>query len=148
MSHQSLEAAVRALFERYAAFFNRAISGKADAGEIVDVYAAHFIAASPRGVMTGANDDSLKPVMERGYAHYRAIGTERMDIRGIDIVPLDALHCVASVHWTAFYHRKEGQDIAIDFDVHYLVQNLEGGPKIFGWVTGDEEAELKKHGIS
>jgi len=39
------------------------------------------------------------------------------------------------------------QGYAIDFDVHYLVQKLDGDPKIFGWVSGDEQALLRKHGI-
>lgn len=36
---------------------------------------------------------------------------------------------------------------AIDFDVHYLVQVLNGGAKVFGWVSGNEQPELKRHGI-
>lgn len=38
-------------------------------------------------------------------------------------------------------------DVAIDFDVHYLVQQLGAQPKVFGWVSGDEQALLKEHGI-
>ncbi len=29
----------------------------------------------------------------------------------------------------------------------HLVQKLDGEPKIFGWVSGDEQALLRKHGI-
>jgi hypothetical protein len=43
--------------------------------------------------------------------------------------------------------RKDQPDVAIDFDVHYFVQTLDGEPKVFGWVSGDEQALLKKHGI-
>jgi hypothetical protein len=142
-----VEAAVRALFERYAEFFNRAIGGTVDLDQITAVYTPEFISASPRGVMTGKNDDSLKPVMERGYAHYRAIGTKEMRIQELQITPIDDLHCFARVGWKAIYDRKGAPDVEIDFDVHYLVQNLDGHPKIFGWVTGDEEATLRKHGI-
>ena len=54
---------------------------------------------------------------------------------------------VAHVAWTATYARKDQSDTAIDFDVHYLVQALDGMPKVFGWVSGDEQAMLRKHGI-
>jgi hypothetical protein len=54
---------------------------------------------------------------------------------------------MAHVAWTATYARKDKPDVAIDFDVHYLVQHLGGAPKIFGWISGDEEAVLKQHGI-
>jgi len=37
--------------------------------------------------------------------------------------------------------------VALDFDVHYLVQALEGEAKVFGWVLGDEQALLREHGI-
>jgi hypothetical protein len=84
---------------------------------------------------------------DQNYAHYRAIGTKEMRIRSLDTSPIDAHHCVAHVGWTATYARKSQPDITIDFDVHYLVQDLDGEPKIFGWVSGDEQALLKKHGI-
>jgi hypothetical protein len=35
----------------------------------------------------------------------------------------------------------------IDFDVHYLVQQLNAEPKVFGWISGDEQALLREHGI-
>jgi hypothetical protein len=38
-------------------------------------------------------------------------------------------------------------DVAMDFEVHYFVQVSEGKPQVFGWVSGDEQALLKEHGI-
>ena len=70
-----------------------------------------------------------------------------MRIRDIRVSPIDEHHCVAHVGWVGVYARKEQPDLRIDFDVHYLVQKLEEGPKIFGWVSGDEQALLQKHGI-
>ena len=43
--------------------------------------------------------------------------------------------------------RKDRPDVAIDFDVHYFIQTLDREPKVFGWVSGDEQALLRKHGI-
>jgi hypothetical protein len=54
---------------------------------------------------------------------------------------------VAHVAWTGLYVRKGQSDLTIDFNVHCLVQKLDGDPKIFGWVSGDEQALLKEHGI-
>jgi hypothetical protein len=142
-----METSVRKLFERYERFFNRSLGGDMDMDEVASLYAPEFIAASPAGVMTGKNDDELKQVMAKGYAHYREIGTKAMRIRGIRISPMDDQHCVAHVAWTATYARKDQADVAIDFDVHYFVQKLDGEPKVFGWVSGDEQALLKKHGI-
>ncbi|MGX9117920.1 DUF6841 family protein [Mesorhizobium sp. BHbsci] len=142
-----MEAQVRKLFERYEQLFRKSLAGDADMDEVTSVYASAFIAASPAGVMVGKNDDQLKQVMEQGYAHYRAIGTKEMRIRDVRISPIDEHHCVARVAWTSIYARKGQPDVTIDFDVHYLVQKLDGEPKIFGWVSGDEQEVLRKHGV-
>ena len=142
-----MEVSVRKLFERYERFFKRSLGGDIDMDEVASLYASDFIAASPAGVMTGKNDDQFKQAMTQGYAHYRAIGTKEMRIRNVAISAIDEHHCIAHVAWTATYVRQDRPDAAIDFDVHYLVQKLEGEPKVFGWVSGDEQALLKKHGI-
>ncbi len=142
-----METSVRKLFERYESVFNRSLAGDLDLDEVAALYAAEFIAASPAGVRAGKNDDHLRQAMTQGYAHYRAIGTKGMRIRHVRLSPMDDDHCVAHVAWTATYSRKDQPDVAIDFDVHYLVQQLDGEPKVFGWVSGDEQALLRAHGI-
>jgi hypothetical protein len=147
LGEEMMETSVRKLFERYERFFKKSLAGDIDMDEVASLYASDFIAATPAGVMTGKNDDQLRQVMAQGYAHYRAIGTKEMRIRNVRLSPIDEHHCVAHVAWTATYARKDQPDTAIDFDVHYFVQTLAGVPKVFGWVSGDEQALLRKHGI-
>ena len=142
-----MEAAVTEFFKRYERFFNCALGGDMHLDEVAALYASEFIAASPAGVMAGKNDDQFTEVMAQGYAHYRAIGTKEMRVRDVRISAIDDRHCVAHVAWTATYARKDQPDVAIDFDVHYFVQVLDGEPKVFGWVSGDEQALLREHGI-
>ncbi len=142
-----METSVRKFFERYAAFFNEALAGNINEHELTTIYAPEFIAASPSGVMAGRNDDQLKRTLAHGYAHYREIGTKAMRITDIRVTPINEHHCVAHVAWAATYARKDQPDLSIDFKVHYLMQKLDGEPKVFGWVAGDEQELLKKHGI-
>ncbi len=142
-----MEASVRKLFERYERAFNESLGGETDMRETASLYASRFISATPAGVMTGKNNDQLKEVMAHGYARYRAIGTKAMRIRDIRLSPIDEHHCVAHVAWTATYARNDQSDVAIDFDVHYFVRTMDGKSKVFGWVSGDEQALLAKHGI-
>ena len=135
------------IFERYESVFNQSLGADADMDEVTSLYASDFLAASPAGVMTGKNDDQLKQVMAQGYARYRAMGTKEMRIRNISLSPIDEHHCVAHVAWRATYVRRDQAVLPIDFDVHYLVQKLDGEPKVFGWVSGNEQALLRKHGI-
>ena len=115
--------------------------------EVAGLYASEFIAASPAGVMTGKNDDQLRQVMAQGYARYRAMGTKEMRIRAVRVSPIDDRHCLAHVAWAAHFARNNNEDVAIDFEVHYFIQSLDGEPKVFGWVSGDEEEVLRTHGI-
>lgn len=142
-----MEASVRKFFEGYADCFNRSLGGDVDRAELTALYASEFIAASPAGVLAGKNDDRLGEVMAQAYARYRAMGTKEMRLRNVRVSPLDDFHCVAHVAWTAIYARDDRPRVAIDFDVHYFIQNLAGEPKVFGWVSGDEQALLKEHGI-
>lgn len=142
-----METSVRKFFERYESCFNQSLGGDMDMDKVAALYATEFIAASPAGVMTGKSDDQLEHLLAQGYARYRAVGTKEMRIRNVRLSSIDDHHCVAHVAWTATYSRKEQPDVAIDFDVHYFVQKLDGEPKVFGWVSGDEQALLRKHGI-
>lgn len=142
-----MEPDLRAFFERYESTFNRALAGDSDMEEVAALYAAEFIAATPSGVTSGKNDTELERAMAEGYARYRAIGTKGMRVRNVRVLPLDDLHCVASVAWTATYARKDRPDVAIDFEVHYFVRALDGESKVFGWVSGDEDALLREYGI-
>ena len=142
-----MEPDVRRLFERYESFFNRSLAGEVDMNELASLYAPEFIGAAPAGVRAGKNDEQFRQAMAQGYDHYRAIGTKEMRIRKVRLSPIDELHCVAHVAWTATYARKDQPDVAIDFDVYYFVQHLNGEPKVFGWVSGDEQALLRERGI-
>lgn len=142
-----MHAGIVRLFERYERFFARGLAGDADMSEAASFYASDFVASSPAGLMTGRNDDQFKQVMAQAYAHYRAIGTKDMRIRNVDLAPIDEHHCLVHVAWTARYDRPKQADAVIDFDVHYLVRVLDGDPKIFGWMSGDEQALLRQHGI-
>ena len=143
-----MEMVVRQFFERYERFFNRSLIIEFDAEELASLYATEFIGAGPIGVRAGRNDDGFRQAMAQGYEHYRAMGTKEMRLRDIHLSPIDPLHCLAHVSWTATYARMDRPDTAIDFEVHYLIQILAGEPRVFGWISGDEQALLKKHGIT
>lgn len=141
------ETAVRKLFERYERLFNASLAGDVDTKQLAALYTSSFISATPAGIMAGKNDERLKQAMAQGYARYRALGTKDMRIRDVVVSPIDQDHCVAHVSWTATYARKDRGDVSIDFDVHYFVRTFGGTPKVFGWVSGDEQELLRQHGI-
>lgn len=143
-----MEPAVRTLFENYESCFRKALAGEVAMEEVAALYASDVIAASPLGVRSGRNDAPFLQAMAEGYVRYRAMGTKAMRVRHLRLSPIDALHCVAHVGWSASYARDDLPATEVEFEVHYLVQVLAGEAKVFGWVTGDEEALLRQHGIA
>ena len=138
---------IKEFFSRYERFFMQSLDGKMDANEIDSLYAQDFIAASPMGVMGGKNDIQFQQALTQGYEKYRKIGTKGMIVREVSVTPIDEFHCVAHVAWTAIYSTMDKPRIAIDFEVHYLMQDLGGKPQIFGWISGDEQKLLKEYGV-
>lgn len=142
-----MQKAVKELFGRYAQNFNAALTAEPDLEAIAGLYTDTFIAASPAGIMSGKNDDELRKVMADGFARYRGMGTKKMEVRGLRVTPIDALHGLVHVDWRAIYD-VDGARKLIDFTNAYLVRIDGAKGKVFGWITGDENAELKKHGIA
>ncbi|MDR0809913.1 MAG: nuclear transport factor 2 family protein [Gemmobacter sp.] len=142
-----METAIKKLFDRYESCFGKALAGETGMEEVVALYATEMIGASPLGVRSGRNDAQFRQMMAQGYAHYRAIGTRGMRIRHLRLSAIDAYHCLAHVGWAATYARDDLPETTVEFEVHYLVQVLAGEAKVFGWVSGDEQAELRRHGI-
>ena len=135
-------------FAEYAAAFNRSLGDKVDTDAITRAFADSFIGASPSGIVCGENGEKFRKVLEDGYAFYKAVGTQRISVRKLDVHAIDGDHHLAKVAWRAEYARRDREPVTIDFDVTYLLQTLpKSEPKIFAFVTGDELAALKKHGL-
>ena len=138
---------VEKFFERYERFFAQSLDEEMDVNEASSLYAQEFIAASPVGVMAGKNDVQFQKALIQGYENHRKIGTKGMRVREVGVSPIDELHCVAHVAWTAMYATVDKPNMAIDFEVHYLMQKHDDKLRIFGWISGDEQKLLKEHGV-
>jgi len=134
-------------FEDYAIRFKDAIGGKdPDIDGTVRSFSECFIEASPLGVHCGKNDEKFREVIPQGYAFYKSIGTRTMAIVSKEISILDEFHAMVKVYWHSTYVKNK--DMAkIEFVVYYLVQLREGLPKIFAYITGDEQKVLKEKGL-
>ena len=48
------------------------------------------------------------------------------------------------VRWQSNYEKRDGKGEKIDFDVIYLLQIIGERPKIFAYITGDEERPARE----
>jgi len=134
-------------FKEYETRFNRALAGAINVEETANSFADCFIGANPFGVLCGKNDNQFRTVITQGYEFYKNIGTKSMNIDSVNISFLDEYHSLAKVHWRSFYNKRDGREEQIDFDVIYFVQIIGEKPKIFGYITGDEQGVLREKGL-
>ena len=147
---ESLEALARALFEDYGRVSNEALRDpqRADTGRLADAFAAYFVGANPSGVMGAARDDGLPAVLKRGFETYRAAGGTRFEIVHIEVEALDAFNATVRADWEFDYVRpRDGATGTIAFRNVYFVNFADGQPRIFAWVTPDEQQAMKDHGL-
>jgi hypothetical protein len=147
---QNHEPAIRRFFEAYQGRMNAALQKRpaVDVTAAAAAFARYFVGSSPRGVAGARNGWLFRFMIPRGYAHYRRLGTQRMEIRGLSIVPLDDYHALARTHWWSSYRRKSGEPVEIEFDNIYVLRIAPGQePQIFAYITGDEQQVLKDHGL-
>ena len=144
----TFKTAIDHFFKDYEKGFQDALrGGKVDAEKVAAGFAAYFIGANPKGVMGSPNDDKFKTEIPKGYERYISIGTKSMKIGEKSITLLDEWHAMVKVHWLSEYLRKDGENVSIDFDVIYFLQKIDGPPKIFAFIAGDEEQVMKDHGL-
>lgn len=140
---------IEEFFERYQKSFNKALkeATEIDAKEMAQCFSDCFIAANPAGVACGKNDEELESQILRGLQFYRSIGTRSMNVLEIAVTALNRFHALARVRWQSQYRKKDGEGERIDFDVIYLLQINGERPRIFAYITGDEEEALRERGL-
>jgi len=137
-----------AFFREYARAYERSLGDSVDVKAIRGFFAESFVSASTTGqVAVGANDQRFEEALQQGYAFYKAIGTVSMEIDHIEPEALYENHDRVRVFYVAGYQKKDGSTASISFDVMYLVQRRSEGPKIFGFIAGDEMADFRQYGL-
>jgi hypothetical protein len=144
-----LETKVRALFDAYGKRSDDALQNppREDVEGMIASFASFFVESSPKGVFGGANDDRFRQVIPTGFARYRRVGGKHMTIKGIRVIELDRLHAVADVDWQFDYVNKAGKTGQVTFTNFYCVTIAGGTPRIFAYMTPDEDQAMQEHGL-
>lgn len=139
---------IERFFESYAAQFARALADppEVDIEATASAFADCFVESGPRGVRCGRNDETFRAAIPQGYAFYRQIGIRDMAIATLAPSQLDTRHWGVRVGWSAAYD--QGKRVGtVEFEVLYFVQMTDAGPRIFAYITGDEEGALRRLGL-
>ena len=138
-----------AFFARYGELMNAGIAGgKTDTRALAACFAPYFVGSSPQGVFGGEAGATLEQMLGAGIENYRRIGGTAFIIDDIEVIDVDPLHAMARVSWRFDYKRpRDGKIGSIRFANEYLVSFAAEMPRIFAWVTPDEQAALKEHDL-
>ena len=143
----SIDKKLEDFFKKYENRFNESLAGTIDVEETANSFTDCLIGANPFGVLCGKNDEQFRTALTQGSEFYKRIGTKSMNISSIEVSSLDKYHSMVKVHWHSVYSRKDGREEQIEFDVIYFVQTISENPKIFAYITGDEQGILREKGL-
>ena len=141
---------VEAFFEAYAERSTNALKDPPveDIDGVVQSFAPFFVESSPKGVMGGENGPDFRKMIPKGFANYRKAGGKAMRITEIKVTEIDDVNVMATVDWAFDYERpKDGKSGTVTFTNRYFVSTTGGKPKIFAYITPDEEQAMKDHGL-
>jgi hypothetical protein len=141
---------IEAFFEDYARRSDEALQvpPREDVEGVIGAFAPYFVGAGPMGVYGGANDETLRRIIPQGFARYREVGGKAMQITRLKITELDPFNAMARVDWLFSYERPaDGRRGDIAFQNIYFLNFATGEPKIFAYVTPDEEQAMRDHGL-
>ncbi len=144
------EKKARALFQDYSRRSNEALRdpAHADVEALAGTFADHFVGAGPAGVMGAAKDKSFPATLRQGFEAYRAMGGTRFEIVHLAVEALDEFNAMVRADWEFDYVRpRDDAKGTITFHNVYFVNFAGGDPKIFAWVTPDEQQAMKDHGL-
>ena len=134
-------------FRAYVDFYNGALAEKPVIGDLRQCYAEFIVGASPGSVMGGENGEEYGKVLDKGFGFYRAIGVTKMSVRRTEASEIMAGHDMIRVFFRADMRRKDGSEFPVDFEVVYIAQRRDGGPKIFAFMSDNELELFKKLGV-
>lgn len=144
-----METRIRDFFDDYGRTSNDGLQDPPtiDAEKTADFFAAYFVGSTPQAVFGSANDASFRKVIPQGFADYRKVGGKQMSITDVKVTPLDDIHAMAEVGWDFAYLNSAGKSGNIRFTNFYFLTTASGSPKIFAYITADEEKAMKDHGL-
>lgn len=141
---------IEAFFKAYARRSDDALHDPPieDVDSVVGAFAPFFVESSPVGVHGGPNNDQFRKMVPEGFAKYREVGGKAMRITGIETTKLDDLHEMARVDWEFDYERpSDGKSGTVAFQNIYMLSFADGTPKVFAYITPDEQQAMKDHGL-
>jgi hypothetical protein len=128
------------LFDEYEIAFDRL-----DVASIAKNYADTFMSAGPKGAAAMDKKEFFQKSAEVGN-FYKSIGQKEGKIISKEVLHISNEYCLVTVHWAATFE-KTG-DEWIQFDVSYLVSEINDEMKIILFISHeDEEEALKKLGL-
>lgn len=137
---ESLMQTMNEFFAQYEKAFS-----ELDVKKQADLFADTFLSAGPRGTITHNKEEFLKQADDVAD-YYRSVGQEYTKILYLHESRISNEYALVKVHWGAKF--KKIPDKLVEFDVSYLVQELNGTFKIILFIAHqDEETAMKNLGL-
>ncbi|HAR64474.1 MAG: hypothetical protein DKM50_13650 [Candidatus Margulisiibacteriota bacterium] len=102
----------------------------------VPMFAEHFISAGPNGSIANSRDEFMK-LSRQAAEFYKSVGQTGAKILSMKETPISNEYTLITVHWGATF--KKTGDKLIEFDVSYIIQDINDDPKIIMFIAHQDE---------
>lgn len=134
-----MTAAVQKLFDRYEEALNAL-----DADKQAALFTENFVSAGPQGSIALGKNQFLE-MAKQAAGFYKNAGHISTRILSIDEAPISDKYSLVNVHWASTFTANR----QVEFDVTYIVQNLQDDSKIIMFITHqDEQQAMKELGLA
>ena len=141
---------IHAFFEAYARRADDALHDppRENVDGLLASFASYVVGSGPTGVFGAPNGPELRQAIPAGYARYRQVGGKAMRLVRVDVTELDDANVMATVEWAFDYVRqRDGKAGTVTFVNRYFLNVAGDAPKIFAYITPDEEQVMRDHGL-
>jgi len=134
-------------FRAYVDFYNAALENKPVIEDLRQCYGEYLVGASGTEIVGGENNEEFGATLDKGYGFYRELGVSGMQLRGTEPTEIAPGHDLVRVSFRAIMAGRKEPTGPIDFDIAYLLQRRDSGPKIFAFASVDELALFREMGL-
>ena len=113
-----------------------------DPNRVAGFYAQNFIAATKDQSSAFSNDDKFIEWLKDIFRFNEKAGLQQMTVKNIEATKVGKYFYRATVKWTVVYKIKPTQKI--DFDIHYILNQVEDGYKIVLYISDEDQEQLMK----
>ncbi|HYF70494.1 MAG TPA: hypothetical protein VD884_20295 [Ohtaekwangia sp.] len=128
---------VKEFFKDYA---SASLTGKAN--QVAAFYAQQFMATTKDNSATFENDQKFIAWLNSVFEFNKKFGLQKMEVKHVDSLSIGEYFYKVTVTWETVFAKRP--DEKMNFNIHYILNRVDGNFKIVLYISEEDQEELMK----